>query len=105
MHLFRVPGECTVNGTGAAVVFDQVSKAFGTNQVLRNVSFSLPTGQALCILGRSGTGKSVTLKLLMALIQPDKGNIWVAGDDITRLTPAGISKARMKVGFLVKDAA
>jgi phospholipid/cholesterol/gamma-HCH transport system ATP-binding protein len=94
-----------MNGSGAAVVFDQVSKAFGPNQVLRNVSFSVPTGQALCILGRSGTGKSVTLKLLMALIQPDQGNILVDGDDITRLNPAGISKARRKVGFLFQDAA
>jgi len=94
-----------MNGSGAAVVFDQVSKAFGPNQVLRNVSFSVPTGQALCILGRSGTGKSVTLKLLMALIQPDQGSILVDGDDITRLNPAGISKARRKVGFLFYDDA
>src|ERR1700691_5535928 len=99
MRFFRVPRECAVNGTGAAVIFDQVSKAFGANQVLRNVSFSVPTGQALCILGRSGTGKSVTLKLLMALIQPDQGSIWVDAEDITRLTPAGFSKARRKWVF------
>src|ERR1700691_5525119 len=105
MRFFRVPRECAVNGTGAAVIFDQVSKACGPNQVLRNVSFSVPTGQAICILGRSGTGKSVTLKLLMALIQPDQGSILVDGDDIPRLNPAGISKARRKVGFLFQDAA
>ena len=57
---------------GPAVMFDEVIKAFGPNQVLRNVSFSVPEGKALCILGRSGTGKSVTLKLLMALIKPDQ---------------------------------
>jgi phospholipid/cholesterol/gamma-HCH transport system ATP-binding protein len=91
--------------TGPAVVFDQVFKAFGPNQVLRNVSFSVPAGEALCILGRSGTGKSVTLKLLMALIKPDQGSIWVDGDDITRLKPAGVSKARRKMGFLFQDAA
>jgi ABC-type lipoprotein export system ATPase subunit len=72
---------------------------------LRNVSFSVPEGKALCILGRSGTGKSVTLKLLMALIKPDQGSIWVDGDDITRLKPAGVSKARRKMGFLFPDAA
>jgi phospholipid/cholesterol/gamma-HCH transport system ATP-binding protein len=87
------------------VVFAQVFKAFGTNQVLRNVLFSVPAGKALCILGRSGTGKSVTLKLLMAPIKPDQGRIWVDGDDITRLKPAGVSMTRRKMGFLFQDAA
>src|ERR1700722_12189599 len=106
MHFLRVPGECPMNGhTKPAVMFDQVFKAFGPNHVLRNVSFSVPAGKALCILGRSGTGKSVTLKLLMALIKPDQGSIWVDGDDITRLNPAGISKVRRKMGFLFQDAA
>ena len=88
-----------------AVVFDQVSKAFGSHQVLKNVSFSVPAGHALCILGRSGTGKRVTLKLLMALLKPDRGSIWVDGDDITRLHPVGLSKVRRKMGFLFQDAA
>jgi phospholipid/cholesterol/gamma-HCH transport system ATP-binding protein len=90
---------------GPAVVFDQVFKAFGANQVLRNVSFSVPAGNVLCVLGRSGTGKSVTLKLLMALIKPDQGSIWVDGEDITRLEPAGVSKVRRKMSFLFQDAA
>ena len=90
---------------GPAVVFDQVYKAFGPHQVLRNVSFSVPAGQVLCILGRSGTGKSVTLKLLMALLKPDRGSIRVDGDDITRLKPIGLSKVRRKMGFLFQDAA
>jgi phospholipid/cholesterol/gamma-HCH transport system ATP-binding protein len=90
---------------GPAVVFDQVFKAFGPHQVLREVSFQVPAGQALCILGRSGTGKSVTLKLLMALLKPDQGSIWVDGDDITRLKPTGLSKVRRKMGFLFQDAA
>ena len=89
--------------TEPAVMFDQVFKAFGPNHVLRNVSFSVPAGNALCILGRSGTGKSVTLKLLMALIKPDQGSIWVDGDDITRLTPAGVSKVRRKMGFRLPE--
>ena len=90
---------------GPAVVFDQVYKAFGPHQVLRDVSFSVPAGQVLCILGRSGTGKSVTLKLLMALLKPDRGSIRVDGDDITRLKPIGLSKVRRKMGFLFQDAA
>ena len=91
--------------SGPAVVFDQVFKAFGPHQVLRDVSFQVPAGQALCILGRSGTGKSVTLKLLIALLKPDRGSIWVDGDDISRLKPSGLSKVRRKMGFLFQDAA
>src|ERR1700728_4413235 len=106
MHFLRIPGERPMTGNrGPAVVFDQVFNAFGPNQVLRNVSFTVPAGSALCILGRSGTGKSVTLKLLMALIKPDQGSIWVDGNDITRLEPAGVSKVRRKMGFLFQDAA
>jgi phospholipid/cholesterol/gamma-HCH transport system ATP-binding protein len=56
-------------------------------------------------LGRSGTGKSVTLKLLIALLKPDRGSIWVDGDDVTRLKPSGLSKVRRKMGFLFQDAA
>jgi phospholipid/cholesterol/gamma-HCH transport system ATP-binding protein len=88
-----------------AVVFDNISKAFGPKQVLRDVSFQVSAGQALCILGRSGTGKSVTLKLLISLLKPDQGEIWVDGDEITRLNEAGLSKVRRKMGFLFQDAA
>ena len=89
----------------SAIVFDQISKAFGTKQILRNISFAIPPGEALCILGRSGTGKSVTLKLLMSLIKPDSGNIWVDGDEITQLDERQISRVRRKMGFLFQDAA
>jgi len=89
----------------AAVVFDHVSKSFGPKQVLRDVSFEVLAGQALCILGRSGTGKSVTLKLLISLLKPDAGNIWVDQQEITRLKEADLSKVRRKMGFLFQDAA
>jgi phospholipid/cholesterol/gamma-HCH transport system ATP-binding protein len=94
-----------VRDANAAVIFDHVSKAFGTKTVLRDVSFEVPAGQTLCILGRSGTGKSVTLKLLMSLIKPDNGKILVDGDDITGLNETGLSKVRRKMGFLFQDAA
>jgi len=91
--------------TKAAVVFDRVSKSFGPKQVLRDVSFEVPAGQALCILGRSGTGKSVTLKLLISLLKPDHGNIWVDQQEVTRMKEAELSKVRRKMGFLFQDAA
>ncbi|HEY4049935.1 MAG TPA: ATP-binding cassette domain-containing protein [Acidobacteriaceae bacterium] len=89
----------------SAVIFDRVSKAFGPKQVLRDVSFEVPGGEILCILGRSGTGKSVTLKLLISLLKPDHGKIWVDGIEITRLKEADLSKVRRKMGFLFQDAA
>jgi phospholipid/cholesterol/gamma-HCH transport system ATP-binding protein len=89
----------------SSVIFDRVSKAFGPKQVLRDVSFDVPAGEILCILGRSGTGKSVTLKLLISLLKPDHGEIWVDGDEITRLREADLSRVRRKMGFLFQDAA
>jgi phospholipid/cholesterol/gamma-HCH transport system ATP-binding protein len=89
----------------SSVIFDRVSKSFGPKQVLRDVSFEVPSGEVLCILGRSGTGKSVTLKLLISLLKPDHGEIWVDGTEITKLTEAGLTKVRRKMGFLFQDAA
>jgi phospholipid/cholesterol/gamma-HCH transport system ATP-binding protein len=93
------------DGLHPAVVFDQVSKSFGTKQVLRDVSFDVPTGEALCIVGRSGTGKSVTLKLIVSLLKPDQGNIWIEQDEITHLGETELSRVRRKMGFLFQDAA
>ena len=87
------------------VAFEHVSKSFGTKQVLRDVSYEAREGEILCLLGRSGTGKSVSLKLLMALIHPDSGKIWVDGEDITHMKEKQISAVRRKMGFLFQDAA
>ena len=88
-----------------AIVFDDVSKSFGDKQVLRDVSFDVRAGEAICVLGRSGTGKSVTLKLIVSLLKPDKGKIWIEQDEITRLGTAELSRVRRKMGFLFQDAA
>jgi phospholipid/cholesterol/gamma-HCH transport system ATP-binding protein len=93
------------NGRVAAVAFEHVSKSFGTKQVLRDVSFDVPAGEALCVLGRSGTGKSVTLKLIISLLKPDQGKVWVEGDEITNLGESELSRVRRKMGFLFQDAA
>jgi phospholipid/cholesterol/gamma-HCH transport system ATP-binding protein len=89
----------------AAVSFEDVSKSFGPKQVLGDVSFEVAAGEALCILGRSGTGKSVTLKLIIALLKPDVGKIWIEQDDITNLSSQDLSRVRRKMGFLFQDAA
>ena len=62
-----------------------VHKAFGPKQVLRGVTLSIPKGKSLVIIGGSGTGKSVTLKCVLGLVQPDQGEVTVDGLDVTRL--------------------
>ena len=91
--------------TNTAVALDRVTKTFGDKQVLREVSLSVRRGETICIVGRSGTGKSVTLKLIIALIKPDDGHVWIDGEDITRLEGHELSRVRRKMGFLYQNAA
>jgi phospholipid/cholesterol/gamma-HCH transport system ATP-binding protein len=88
-----------------AVQFKNVLKAFGEKRVLNNVSFQVMQGQALCLLGRSGTGKSVTLKIIMALMRPDSGEVWVDEENVIGLGEGRLSLVRKKLGYLFQDAA
>jgi len=88
-----------------AVALDHVSKTFGEKQVLRDITFSVAPRETICVLGRSGTGKSVTLKLIIALMKPETGHIWIDGDDITQLEGRELSRVRRKMGFLFQNAA
>ena len=85
--------------------FDGVSKSFGGKHVLENVSFDVPQGEVCCILGRSGTGKSVTLKLLLGLLKPDSGKIFMNDLEIEALDSAHLVKARKSMGFLFQYSA
>jgi len=93
------------DGKDTAVALDGVTKTFGDRQVLRDVSLSVSRGETICIVGRSGTGKSVTLKLIIALLKPDSGHVWIDGEDITRLEGQKLSRVRRKMGFLFQNAA
>ncbi len=88
-----------------AICFDQVEKGFSGRMILDKVSFSVARGEALCILGRSGTGKSVTLKLMIGLLQADSGKVLVAGEDMSALDENGLMKVRRKMGYLFQSAA
>ena len=88
-----------------AVEFKKVMKSFGEKRVLNDVSFKIEQGQALCLLGRSGTGKSVTLKLIMALMRPDSGEVLVDRDNVVGMGEQGLSQVRRKLGYLFQDAA
>lgn len=82
-----------------------VKKSFGKQKVLDGITFQLKTGDVTCVLGRSGTGKSVLLKLLIGLEKPDEGSIQLEGYDITNSSAQDLNEARKKVGFLFQQAA
>jgi phospholipid/cholesterol/gamma-HCH transport system ATP-binding protein len=89
----------------AAIRFDQVSKSFGSKRVLDDVSFRVERGSAFCILGRSGTGKSVTLKLMIRLLTPERGRIFIGDKEITSLKSPDLPPVRKAIGFLFQNAA
>ncbi len=88
-----------------AVGFDSVSKSFGSRTVLKDVSFSVAAGTTFVLLGRSGTGKSVTLKLICGLLKADSGSVIVNGEDITKLESNELAPTRRRIGFLFQSAA
>ena len=88
-----------------AVRFDHVSKAFGTRKVLDDVSFEIPKGQAFCLLGRSGTGKSVALRHIIGLVKADSGSVFVEECDITTMRGRQLADVRKHMGVLFQNAA
>jgi phospholipid/cholesterol/gamma-HCH transport system ATP-binding protein len=88
-----------------AVRFDHVSKAFGTQKVLDDISFEIPKGQAFCLLGRSGTGKSVALRHIIGLVKADSGRVFVEDRDITTLRGRQLADVRKHMGVLFQNAA
>jgi phospholipid/cholesterol/gamma-HCH transport system ATP-binding protein len=89
----------------SAVRFDHVSKSFGALTVLDDISFEIPSGRAFCLLGRSGTGKSVTLRHIVGLVRPDSGTVFVEDQDITTLAGRELADVRKHMGFLFQNAA
>ncbi|MGJ1432013.1 ABC transporter ATP-binding protein [Sphingobacterium spiritivorum] len=89
------------------VVIDvkNVSKSFGTLDVLRDVNLQLFNGENLVVLGRSGTGKSVLIKLISGLLEPDQGSIQVMGESVTELGVKELQQLRLKIGFSFQNSA
>lgn len=88
-----------------AVVFDKVSFAFDDHVVLRDVSFSVPTGSMMILLGASGAGKSIVLKLILGLLQPDDGAISVNGERIDRMSERELMRIRGDIGMMFQENA
>ncbi len=89
----------------AYIQFDHVSKAFGSHKVLDDVSFVVEPGETVCILGRSGVGKSVSLHNIMGFLKPDSGRVWVAGEDITDFGEEDLQRIRKKVTMVFQNGA
>jgi phospholipid/cholesterol/gamma-HCH transport system ATP-binding protein len=87
------------------IAFEDVCKSFGDFVVLNDVSFFVNPGETLCILGRSGVGKSVSLQMLMGFLKPDSGTITVAGQNIAGLSEREMQEVRRKVTMVFQNGA
>ena len=92
-------------GDDRIIVFDHVSLAFDDTVVLRDVSFELRRGHAKIILGASGAGKSISLKLILGLLKPDNGRVWVNGQLINDFTEEQMMKVRADIGMVFQEGA
>lgn len=88
-----------------AIVIQDVTKSFGEQRVLDGVSFNVTRGETVAVLGRSGTGKSVLLRIIVGLQVPDSGSTSILGTNMATAAPAEIAAARKQMGFLFQHAA
>jgi phospholipid/cholesterol/gamma-HCH transport system ATP-binding protein len=93
------------SGPAPFIAFEHVYKSFGDLVVLKDVSFSVLPGETLCILGRSGVGKSVALQILMGFLRADAGRVMVAGEDICGFTEKQLQAIRRKVTMVFQNGA
>ena len=95
------------NKAGADTVINMchVAKSFGDNKVLRDINLDLKKGENLVILGKSGTGKSVTIKCVVGLLTQDKGDVKVFGNDVSALSEDKLKELRVRIGFLFQSGA
>ena len=98
--------ERAASGTDEPVVaFEHVSLAFDDKVILKDVSFALNSGHTKIILGASGAGKSITLKIILGLLKPDAGAVWVNGHRVDQLTEDAIMAVRADVGMVFQEGA
>lgn len=98
-------GGAIQDANASVVAVENVTKAFGSHKVLNGITLNLNRGETLAVLGRSGTGKSVLLRLIIALEQPDAGSIRIHDTDLAGLALDRLGEIRKKMGFLFQHAA
>lgn len=87
------------------IVFDNLYKAFGDNEVLRGFSLEVKEGETMVIIGYSGTGKSVAIKHIVGLLEPDAGRVFVDGVEVESLSRQDLYQLRAKIGYVFQFAA
>jgi phospholipid/cholesterol/gamma-HCH transport system ATP-binding protein len=92
-------------GERPVIRLERVSKAFNGRAVLDDVTLDVRQSTAFCLLGRSGTGKSVTLRHIVGLVIPDSGRVLVEGNDVSTLSRQALARVRTRMGFLFQNAA
>ena len=98
-------GEAEKDGSAPVVAVVDLHKSFGSQNVLNGISLAVGRGETLAVLGRSGTGKSVLLRLIIGLEKPDSGSVRIHGQDIADLALDQMGEIRKKMGFLFQHAA
>jgi phospholipid/cholesterol/gamma-HCH transport system ATP-binding protein len=94
-----------MDSSESPVKVERLRKSFGPQRVLDGVTFHVPAGRITVILGRSGTGKSVLLRLMVGLEKPDSGSVQVEGREIGKLRPQELTDTRKHIGFLFQQGA
>ncbi len=89
----------------AVIIIEDVYKSFGNNHVLRGIDVTLYKGENVVVLGRSGTGKSVLIKIISGLLNQDKGIVKVLGQDVEQLNDRQLQEMRLKLGFSFQNSA
>ena len=98
-------GEAERDGSAPVIAVEDLHKCFGSQKVLNGISVAVGRGETLAVLGRSGTGKSVLLRLIIGLDKPDSGSVRIHGQDIAGLALDRMGEVRKKMGFLFQHAA
>src|ERR1700674_5058915 len=97
--------QARISADGPVVVFDHVSLAFDDKVVLKDMSFELAAGHTKIILGASGAGKSMTLKILLGLIKADGGAVWVNGRRVDQFPEKDMMLVRADMGMVFQEGA
>ena len=95
----------TDTGNEEVIRIDHLAKSFGDNEVLKDINLHLKKGENLVILGKSGTGKSVTIKCVVGLLTQDKGDVKVFDEDVATLDEDKLKALRVRIGFLFQSGA
>ena len=100
-----INNQASATNNGAMIAVRHLRKAIGEEEILRGVELDVAVGETLVIIGRSGGGKSVLLKHLIGLMQPDAGEIWVSGKNIIGMSERQLTAIRQKIGILFQSGA